>query len=204
MEPTVLIGQQVGDLLEHGSIQGTGRGLKVEVMDAHASGSSAMPQKRNPFATMKTAVGARVVTGATASLLMSPPPAAHERDHRQLEIERDTLPRVLVTLGGAQAKLLGLLGRLHVNEEALRKGAELEGPLLLTEHVLMQLAPAIGHEKAHDVLQEYVTQYQRTGVSLREYLESRPDTRETVAGIDLEAATDPRSYLGLAREVAEF
>ncbi|MBS6071709.1 MAG: hypothetical protein KH937_03385 [Actinomyces urogenitalis] len=43
-------------------------------MDAHASGSSAMPQKRNPFATMKTAVGARVVTGATASLLMSPPP----------------------------------------------------------------------------------------------------------------------------------
>ena len=133
-----------------------------------------------------------------------PPPAAHERDHRQLEIERDTLPRVLVTLGGAQAKLLGLLGRLHVNEEALRKGAELEGPLLLTEHVLMQLAPAIGHEKAHDVLQEYVTQYQRTGVSLREYLESRPDTRETVAGIDLEAATDPRSYLGLAREVAEF
>ena len=133
-----------------------------------------------------------------------PPPAAHERDHRQLEIERDTLPRVLVTLGGAQAKLLGLLGRLHVNEEALRKGAELEGPLLLTEHVLMQLAPAIGHEKAHDVLQEYVTQYQRTGVSLREYLESGPDTRETVAGIDLEAATDPRSYLGLAREVAEF
>lgn len=182
-------------------MQRTEIGEAIEAMDAHTSGSSAMPQKRNPFATMKVAVAGQLAAGS-AAMMLTQPPAAHERDHRQLEVERDVVPRVLVAVGGASRKLLGLLGRLRFVEEALAANAEREGILVVTEGILMALAPHVGHETAHDVLQEFVTAHRETGVSLRDFVTARPELGEVLDAVDLESVSTATGYLGLSEQIA--
>ena len=71
----------------------------AEALDPHLSGSSTMPQKRNPFSTMKITAAARMAAGAAATVLTNPP-GDFERDHRQLEVERDAVPRILAAATG--------------------------------------------------------------------------------------------------------
>lgn len=176
-------------------------GEAFEAMDAHLSGSSAMPQKRNPFAMMKTSVAARLAAGATATLLTQPP-GAHERDHRQLEVERDVLPRTLVLVGGALEKLNGLFTRLTFNAAHLRRNAELDGPLILTENILMQMAPHIGHDRAHHVLQDFAAEYREKGTTLAAFVSRSPELSDALASVDLDRLSQPDSYTGLSAHLA--
>lgn len=172
-----------------------------EMMDAHLSGSSAMPQKKNPFSTMKISVAGRIAAGAAATLLTQPP-AAHERDHRQLEVERDLLPRTLIAVEGAQRKLLALLPNLVFDVEQLAANLCYEGPLILTEHILMELAPTLGHEKAHDVLQEFASRYRESHISLQQFVNERPELQAALKDVDLDSLLAPDNYIGLSEEIS--
>ena len=127
-----------------------------------------MPQKRNPFSTMKISAAARMAAGAAATVLTNPP-GDFERDHRQLEVERDAIPRILAAVDGAGQKLLNLLDVLHFDASCLDANARREGVLLVSEGSMMELATQLGHEKAHDLLQEYSAAYRTDGISLREF-----------------------------------
>ena len=104
-----------------------------------------MPQKLNPFTTMKISVGARLAAGLAATVLTQPP-ASFERDHRSLEVERDALPQIFIAVEHAAAKLLRLLDQLAFNETQLVNNTLLESPLLMTEGIMMVLAKHIGQE----------------------------------------------------------
>lgn len=173
----------------------------VEALDPHSSGSSTMPQKRNPFATMKISVAARIAAAAAAGVLTQPP-GSFERDHRQLEVERDALPRVFVAVDGAATKLLGLLQRLTFNTERLRANATREGVLVLTEGIMMEFAPRIGHQVAHDLMQEFSAEYRTNGTTLTDFVTARPELARQLQGIDLHTLQEPESYLGLSAQIA--
>lgn len=173
----------------------------AEALDPHLSGSSTMPQKRNPFATMKISVAARMAAGAAATVLMQPP-GSYERDHRQLEVERDALPRIFAAVEGATAKLIGLLPRLSFDTERLAANAAAEGVLLVSEGIMMALAPHVGHEAAHDLLQEFSAEHRANGVSLSEFIAARPAVADAVSTVDLVAISLPESYTGLSEEIS--
>ena len=139
----------------------------AEPLDPHLSGSSTMPQKRNPFSTMKITAAARLAAGAAATVLTNPP-GDFERDHRQLEVERDAIPRILAAVDGAGQKLLKLLDVLEFNTGQLDVNARREGVLLVSEGIMMELASRLGHEGAHDLLQEFSAAYRAAGTSLRD------------------------------------
>lgn len=184
----------------------------AEEMDVHFSGSSTMPQKRNPFDTMKISVAARVAAGSAATVLTQPP-SSLERDHRALEVDRDAVPRIFAAVHGAAAKLVHLLAALRFDTERLYANAAAEGVLTVTEGIMMAFAPRIGHGRAHDVVQEFATEHRRSGVGLEEFVanygpfggdgtKGQETLAEQLAGIDLEAIQRPESYTGQAERIA--
>ena len=173
----------------------------AETLNPHLSGSSTMPQKRNPFSTMKISAAARMAAGAAATVLTNPP-GDFERDHRQLEVERDAIPRILAAVDGAGQKLLNLLDVLHFDASCLDANARREGVLLVSEGTMMELATQLGHEKAHDLLQEYSAAYRTDGISLREFVKGRPEITEKLDHINLDELSDPSAYTGLSAELS--
>lgn len=182
-------------------MQQTDTGEAHEAMDAHSSGSSTMPQKLNPFTTMKTSVGARLAAGMAATVLTQPP-ASYERDHRQSEVQRDLIPQIYVAVEGASAKLIDLLGRIHFETEALRHNLDHEGVLLMTEGIMMALAPRLGQEGAHDLLQTFAAAHRSTGVSLDDFIAARPDIAGRIEGIDIAGLSQPQAYIGLSERIS--
>ncbi len=204
---TAIYGQTLAKIAEDlFDMQQTDTGEAHEVMDAHASGSSTMPQKLNPFSTMKMSVGARLAAGMAATLLTQPP-ASYERDHRVSEVQRDLVPQIFVAVEGASAKLIGLLDRLHFEDDALRANVGKEGVLLMSEGIMMTLAPRLGQEGAHDLLQEFAREHRATGIELADFLAARPDINDKIEGIDIDAISRPEAYIGLSegmsRQAAE-
>lgn len=173
----------------------------IESMDPHLSGSSTMPQKRNPFATMKISAAARIAAAGAAGVLTQPP-GSFERDHRQLELERDTLPRVFAAIEGAGAKLIGLLPRIQFDTAALDRNVRTEGVLVVSEGIMMALAPYIGHESAHDLIQAFAGEHRATGISLSAFISKRGDVAEAITEVDLIAISQPESYTGMSGEIS--
>ncbi|MFP7696453.1 lyase family protein [Trueperella sp. LYQ143] len=198
-----ILGQSLAKIAEDlFAMQQSDMGEAHEQMDAHSSGSSAMPQKLNPFTTMKVSVNARLAAGLAATVLTAPP-GTFERDHRQLEVERDALGQIFTHIDGALTKLLGLFSRLSFDVEKLRDGVKNGGELLMSESVMMVLAPRIGHEAAHDLIQEFAKAQRSEGISLAEYIGQRTDLALSDSAVaDLQEALDPRSYLGLSVDIA--
>lgn len=182
-------------------MQRTDFGEAREQMDAHSSGSSTMPQKLNPFTTMKISVGARIAAGLAATVLTQPP-ASFERDHRSLEVERDALPQILIAAEGGGYKLLKLLEKLNFNKEQMYKNAEKEGVLLLSENVMMRLAGDLGQEKAHDLIQEFAALNRSTGISFEEFFDQKAKEDPRLKGINVSEACRIESYLGLSESLA--
>lgn len=182
-------------------MQRTDFGEAREQMDAHSSGSSTMPQKLNPFTTMKISVGARMAAGLAATVLTQPP-ASFERDHRSLEVERDALPQILIATEGSGYKLLALLDKLDFNVEQMYKNAQREGVLLLSENVMMHLASELGQEQAHDLIQEFAALYRSTGISFDEFFEQKAKQDSRLKDIDVSDACKIESYLGLSESLA--
>lgn len=172
-----------------------------EEMDVHFSGSSTMPQKRNPFDTMKISVAARVAAGSAATVLTQPP-SSLERDHRALEVDRDAVPRICAAVHGGCVKLRKLIDALRFDDERLHRNATAEGVLTVTEGIMMAFAARIGHERAHDVVQEFAGEHRRSGTGLEEFVAGREDLKAELDGIDLAAIQRPESYTGQAERIA--
>lgn len=199
---TAIYAQTLGKIAEDlFTMQRTDMAEAHETMDAHSSGSSTMPQKLNPFTTMKASVSARLVAGM-ASTILTQPPAADERDHRQSEVQRDLIPQIFLATEGAASKLTALFGRLRFNTESLRANLNHEGVLLMSEGIMMALAPRLGQEGAHDLLQEFASEARENGTSLQDFLAERPEVAEKIKGIDISELTQPENYTGLSRELS--
>ncbi|WP_235750679.1 lyase family protein [Nigerium massiliense] len=194
-------GQSLAKLAEDlFDMQRTDFGEAREDTDRHSSGSSTMPQKVNPFATMKIEVGGRLAAGMAATILMQPP-ASLERDHRLSEVQRDLIPQLFVAVEGSCAHMLELLPRVRFDEAALQRNLNAEGVLLLTESIMMELAPIIGRDVAHDLLQEFAQVHRESGVTLEDFIATRPEAAP-LSGVDFHALSEPSSASGLSAKLA--
>ena len=66
----------------------------------------------------------------------------------------------------------------------------------------MALAPRLGQEGAHDLLQEFASEARENGTSLQDFLAERPEVAEKIKGIDISELTQPENYTGLSRELS--
>jgi 3-carboxy-cis,cis-muconate cycloisomerase len=189
---TLLAQSEVGEVTEGG---GDGVG-----------GSSAMPQKRNPVASVAVLGCARQVPGLVATLV-----AAAEQEYQRAagawHAEWEPLADLLRLTGSAASWAADLLGGLEPDPARMRRNLDAAGGFPMAEHVASLLAPALGRTAAHDLLAQASAAAVAEGQTLGEALLGRLDAgRLAEAGVtpgQVAAALDPAGYLGAATEFVD-
>jgi adenylosuccinate lyase len=117
---------------------------RTEVLEAEEyfsegqKGSSAMPHKRNPVLTENLTGLARLVRGAVTPALENVA-LWHERDISHSSVERGIAPDATITLDFALARLAGVIDKLVVYPENMRRNLDRLGGLIHSQRVLLAL-----------------------------------------------------------------
>jgi argininosuccinate lyase len=120
----------------------------VELPDALATGSSRMPQKKNPdVLELVRGHAARSIGELTGFLaLIKGIPLAYDKD---LQLDKEPLFRMRATLGVATLALAAVIGGLKLNRERMRAAAG--GPMLIATAVADAMASrGIPFREAHE------------------------------------------------------
>ena len=165
---------------------------------AHGRGSSStMPQKRNPISCLYIHACAGVVRQQVAALLDAMV-ADHERSTGPWEIEWIVLPEIFVLSAGALHQANFIVAGLEVDAKRMRANLDLTHGLVVSEAVMMGLAPYLGREKAHDLVYDLC----RDAIKQeRPLLDLLVENREITRHADrkkLAQLCDPANYLGLS------
>ncbi len=165
-------------------------------------GSSTMPQKRNPVSSELILACAKQVQ-SRAALVMDAMAADLERSTGPWHVEWAALPEAFVLASGALAQARFLMDGLRVDPEAMRANMDMTRGLIVSEAVMMGLAPALGRQAAHDLVYEAcrIATDER-----RALLDVLLDMPEVTAKLDRDALAqlcEPGNYVGEAPEMVD-
>ncbi|HEV3039795.1 MAG TPA: 3-carboxy-cis,cis-muconate cycloisomerase [Candidatus Angelobacter sp.] len=182
---SLLMQEEVGEVAEPSAL---GRG-----------GSSAMPHKRNPIGCSLTLAAAHRVPGIVASFL-SAMTQEHERAAGGWQSEWPTVAGIIQATGLAAASMAEVLEGLTVNAARMRANIEATNGTIFAERAMMLLAPHLGRDAAHKLLEEAVRKALEQKRSLREVLGEMPEARRLPDRAFLENLDVPEEYLGVAEQ----
>jgi 3-carboxy-cis,cis-muconate cycloisomerase len=164
--------------------------------------SSTMPQKRNPISCLYIHSTVALVRQHVAALLEAAV-ADHERSTGPWEIEWISLPEIFLLASGALAQTRLLVAGLEVDAERMRLNLDLTRGMIVSEAVMMGLAPHLGRQRAHDLVYDICRKVAATGEPLVDLLAQDADIARHLTRKELEAMCDPGRYLGLAGEMVD-
>lgn len=168
-----------------------------EVHEGAGGGSSTMPHKRNPVASVSALACARRAP-ALAGALLGSMDHEHERAAGAWHAEWAPLMDLLVAVGAAAAWLRECLSGLEVDVERMRANLDATGGLLLAERVSTELGRALGRGVAHEAIERAAEQAGTFGRPFGEVLAEDETVREHVAAEQIDELLDPTGYLGSA------
>ncbi|QGN53605.1 adenylosuccinate lyase [Novosphingobium sp. Gsoil 351] len=169
---------------------------RTEVLEAEEyfspgqKGSSAMPHKRNPILTENLTGLARMVRSAVVPALENVA-LWHERDISHSSVERYIAPDATITLDFALARLTGVIDKLLIYPERMRKNLDRMGGLVHSQRVLLALTQAgLSREDSYRIVQRSAMQvWESDGAkSLLELLRADPEVTARVPSEVLEAS----------------
>ncbi|MGC2787798.1 MAG: adenylosuccinate lyase [Roseiarcus sp.] len=169
---------------------------RTEVMEAEEffsegqKGSSAMPHKRNPVLAENLTGLARMVRSAVTPALEDVA-LWHERDISHSSVERMIGPDATITLDFALARLAGVIDKLVVYPEAMRKNLDRLGGLIHSQRVLLALTQkGVARDDAYALVQRNATPVWRGEGEFLKLLKADKDVSRVLSGKELEALFD--------------
>ena len=171
-----------------------------EVGEPHVTGrgsSSTMPQKRNPIASEYILAAARGVQ-ALVPLMQGAMAQDQERGTGPWQTELLAIPQAFVLAHGAVLHAKTIAEGLVVDAERMRRNLDATGGLIMAEAVMMGLAPHVGREAAHHILQHASDVALNERIGLAEALGREPTVTEKLDRAEIARLTDPARYLGAA------
>src|SRR5688572_20875822 len=172
----------------------------AEVYEPFAQGrgsSSTMPQKRNPVSCLYIHAAASMVR-QHASALAEAMVADHERSTGPWEIEWIALPEAFCLAAGALRQTNLMIGGLEVDPARMRVNLDITNGLVVSEAVMMGLAPALGRERAHDLVYDICRDAIAQNRPLVELLAENAEIAKHADRRKLAELCDPANYLGLS------
>ncbi len=170
----------------------------AEVSEPHAEGrggSSTMPQKRNPIASEYILAAARGVQ-ALVPLMQNAMAQDQERATGPWQAEALALPQACVLAHGALRHARWLAEGLVVDPARMKRNLAATGGLIMSEAVMMGLAPHLGRSEAHHVVRHACDAALRDGISLADALGREPEVTGKLDAAAITRLTDPANYLG--------
>ncbi|MCC7017337.1 MAG: adenylosuccinate lyase [Rhodospirillales bacterium] len=157
-------------------------------------GSSAMPHKRNPVLSENLTGLARLVRAAVIPALENVA-LWHERDISHSSVERVALPDATIALDFALSRLAGVIAKLMVYPEAMRRNLDRLGGLVFSQEILLALTQAgMSREKAYAAAQRHALATWTKGGSFRARLEGDREIAKRLGRARLAALFDLRRH----------
>jgi adenylosuccinate lyase len=169
---------------------------RTEVMEAEEffaegqKGSSAMPHKRNPVLAENLTGLARLVRSAVTPALEDVA-LWHERDISHSSVERMIAPDATITLDFALARLAGVIDKLMVYPEAMRKNLDRLGGLIHSQRVLLALTEkGVARDDAYALVQRNAMRAWRAEGEFLNLLKADKEVGKVLSAQELEALFD--------------
>ncbi|NVO14011.1 MAG: adenylosuccinate lyase family protein [Rhodoplanes sp.] len=164
--------------------------------------SSTMPQKRNPISSELMLAAAKSVR-QHAGLMLDAMIQDFERATGPWHAEWIAIPEAFLLTAGALHQAEFALGGLVVDEDRMARNLRLSDGLIVAEAVMMQLAPALGRQRAHDVVYAACRVVAEGNGTLSDVLARDPDVARSLDRAAIDRLTDPANYLGLAEQMVD-
>jgi 3-carboxy-cis,cis-muconate cycloisomerase len=164
--------------------------------------SSTMPQKRNPISSELMLAAAKAVR-QHAGLMLDATIHDFERATGPWHAEWIAIPESFLLTAGALHQAKFALAGLIVDEEQMAKNLKLTRGLIVAEAVMMELAPQIGRQQAHDVVYDACRLVNEKGGSLSEALLTNAEISDRIDPATIDRLTAPRNYLGQAPQMVD-
>ena len=172
----------------------------IDLADRFCTGSSIMPQKKNPDVPELIRGKTGRVNGSLVALLtlMKAQPLAYNKDNQE---DKEPLFDSVDTLTASLRVFTDMLGGIKVNAEAMRKAA-LEGHATATDLADYLVKKGVPFREAHEAVAQAVRFAEGRGCDLSEL--KLPDLqqfsslveKDVFAALTLEGALKARSHLG--------
>jgi 3-carboxy-cis,cis-muconate cycloisomerase len=172
-------------------------GEAFEPAGAGRGGSSALPHKRNPAASLLALEAASRAPGLAATLLANLTPE-HERGLGQWQGQWFTLRSLFCATASGLAATTQVLEGLEVRPEAMAANLERTQGLVFSEAVALRLAQALGKSAAHALTEKLCARAVHEGKHLREVMHGDPEVISLVSTTELDALFEAERSFGSA------
>lgn len=168
-----------------------------ELAEGSGGGSSAMPQKRNPTASVLIRSAALRAPQLGATLHLAAALAGDERPDGAWHAEWPTLRELLRLALGASAHAADLVAGMRVDAQAVARNLALSSGLIVAERLSLVLGPVIGAARVTEIVAAA-----QQGGDLAALVRAAAAGTDA-AGLDIGALLDPAAYTGLAGELVD-
>jgi adenylosuccinate lyase len=164
-------------------------------------GSSSMPHKRNPELSERVCGIARLIRGHAVTALENVA-LWGERDISHSSAERIILPDSAMALDYILDLFAGVVRKMHVYPERMRKNVDSTRGVLFSQRVLLALIEkGMARETAYGVVHSRAMESWDQDLDFREMISAEPEVSERLTGAELESLFDYSYYL---RHVGEI
>jgi 3-carboxy-cis,cis-muconate cycloisomerase len=165
-------------------------------------GSSTLPHKRNPVSVaVVLAAAARVP--ALVSVMLAAMVQEQERGLGNWHAEWETLPEICMLAAGALGHVTQVMEGLETDARRMRQNLDATRGLIMAEAVSSALAPKLGRQAAHELVEAACARAVEQGMSLREVLEQDTKLGAHLSAAELDRLFNPENYLGVAEQLVE-
>jgi len=185
-EVAILMRSEIGELSEPFEV---GRGA-----------STTLPQKRNPI-SCEPIIAIAPKMRELASSQLTAMIQEHERGVGQMNIEWMVIPESFIYMSGSLKHTRFILENLWVGKEQMRKNLDLGGGLLMSESVMMGLAPKVGKSKAHHLVYNAASNAFENKKTLKEALLADAEITTVLTENEINSLINPINYIGCVEEM---
>ncbi|MCJ7561563.1 MAG: adenylosuccinate lyase [Thermoplasmata archaeon] len=166
-------------------------------------GSSTMAHKKNPVTAENVCGLARIVRGFMTPAFESAI-LWHERDLTNSSAERFFIPHSFILLDDMLAKMTKMYAGLVVNKEQMQRNLARAGSVIMAESVILALVgKGMGRQDAHELIRKCSMESQRACEDFKSYLMANKDVAGLLSEADIDAALNPRAYLGTTGQTVD-
>jgi len=173
-----------------------------EPKDDGRGGSSALPQKQNPVASVQVLACARGVQ-ALVPLMFGALAGEQERSAGAWQSETLALPQIFTLTSGALAHAETIAAGLTVDAARMKTNLGLTNGLVVSEAVMVALVETAGRSLAQEIVKRASQQALAGRISFAEALAGDKDAARYLDNRAIARLTEPANYLGESSQVVD-